>query len=120
MAREVPGLWSCVAGGVKAGAGVQYVLHIPKEAEYRLKTVGMGKKFTCRLDDQGGWPLIAPGSDAELSETLRPGDYRYMTLPKDVDTRSRLTRSWIEPGVCSATSPYLARFAAEQLAVASH
>jgi len=70
---------------VKAGSAVQYTLSVARPAEYRFRTLGTGKSFKCRLEGRDGWPL-ATNTDADIFSTLSAGVYRYMSLPRDVDT----------------------------------
>ncbi len=41
-----------------------------------------------RLDDADGWPLIQPGSKADTTLRLKPGDYRMILLPQPVENRA--------------------------------
>ncbi|HEV2678786.1 MAG TPA: lysozyme inhibitor LprI family protein [Aliidongia sp.] len=70
------------------GEAAAYQFHIDEAGDYSLKTVGLNRTFAMRLDDADGWPVLAPGSDADVSLALRPGDYRLILLPQSVESRA--------------------------------
>ena len=70
------------------GEAAAYRFHIAEAGEYGLRTVGLNRSFAMRLDDADGWPILPPGSDCDVSLTLRPGDYRMILLPQSVESRA--------------------------------
>ena len=84
----LPGLPARVTLG--DGEGVLYTFGIPERAEYTLRSFGLRQRSTCRLEDAEGWPLVAPGGNAEFSRAFDAGDYRLVLLPGPVPSR-RLT-----------------------------
>ena len=75
---------------LEPGEGVVYTFTIAEAGRYRLRTLGQGKEFSCRLEDADGWPIGQPGREADLTETLQPGTYRYVLLPEDLPS-ARIT-----------------------------
>lgn len=73
---------------LRAGDGLVYRFHVERAGQYRLRTLGMGRRFTARLEDGEGWPLLAPGVNADLNRWFEPGDYRYIVLPQSVEARA--------------------------------
>ncbi|MCB9763087.1 MAG: hypothetical protein H6739_25020 [Alphaproteobacteria bacterium] len=70
-----------------AGEGVVYTFTVDEAGRYRVRSFGQGRTFRCRLEDADGWPLIAPGVEADVTQALQPGDYRMVVLPEDVPSR---------------------------------
>ena len=70
-----------------AGQGVAYRFTIAIRGEYRLRTLGLGHQFKCRLEDGDGWPIERPNIGADITRTFEPGSYRLVLLPADVLTR---------------------------------
>ena len=75
---------------VPANHGVLYTFTVPEEGTYSMKTWGQNRLFPCRLEDSEGWPLVAPGTNSDITSSLPAGHYRFVNLPLDVDTQ-RLT-----------------------------
>ncbi len=71
---------------LSADQGILYTFEIPKAGKYVIRTLGQNRLFPSRLEDGGGWPLVAPGTDSNLTRDLTPGRYRFMSLPLDVDS----------------------------------
>ena len=70
-----------------AGEGLLYRFTIPEQKTYRLRALGLKQTVTMRLEDEDGWPLVTPGMKADLTDILRPGNYRMVILPQAVDSR---------------------------------
>jgi hypothetical protein len=79
---------------VKVGSAVQYALPVTQAGTYHVWTLGNDKTFRCRLEDRDGWPLVATNAEADVTCPLGAGEFRYMTLPLNVET---LRISQIEP-----------------------
>ncbi len=70
-----------------AGEGLLYRFHIDQPGRYRLRALGLDRRFTVRLEDGDGWPLLRPGIDADLTHDFAPGNYRLVVLPQTVDAQ---------------------------------
>lgn len=115
---------------LRAGDGLVYRFHIASAGQYRLRTLGLGRRFTARLEDGEGWPLLAPGVNADLNRWFEPGDYRFIVLPQSVEARAvtllepveaapsfeghgphaisleqRITHTWLEPKKGESRTP---------------
>jgi len=88
-----------VKEAIPAGAAVLHPFSIARTGTYALATVGVRKTYRCRLEDRDGWPIEAPGIPASLTRVFAPGDYRYLSLPWDVDTLRSTRLSEILPPV---------------------
>lgn len=75
---------------LKAGQGVVYRVVVPEDGRWRLRSFGVGRTFTGRLEDADGWPLVRPGVPIDRTDRLAAGTYRLVLLPDDVASR-RLT-----------------------------
>jgi hypothetical protein len=76
------------------GGALAYRFHIAQRGRYHLQTMGLGRNFDVRLEDDHGWPVFAPTQSGDLTEDLAPGDYRVVILPQTVEARvlTRLER----------------------------
>lgn len=79
-----------VKAEVPAHQGIVYPFQLTEGGRYTIRTLGQNRFFPCRLEDAEGWPLLEPTAPSDLVQKLRPGSYRFMNLPLDVDTQ-RLT-----------------------------
>lgn len=70
-----------------AGQGLLYRFTIPEKGRYHLKALGLDRNFLMRLEDEHGWPLLKPGSNADIDQEFLPGNYRMMVLPQSVSCR---------------------------------
>ena len=83
------------AGSVKKArlqpdAALRYTLTIDEPGKYRLNTLGLGKDFAYRLEDEAEWPLTKPGSGRVVLRHFEPGVYYYYSLPLPVKS-TRIT-----------------------------
>ena len=83
------------AGSVKKArlqpdAALRYTLTIDEPGKYRLNTLGLGKDFACRLEDEAEWLLTKPGSGRVVLRHFEPGVYYYYSLPLPVES-TRIT-----------------------------
>ena len=83
------------AGSVKKArlqpdAALRYTLTIDEPGKYRLNTLGLGKDFAYRLEDEAEWPLTKPGSGRVVLRHFEPGVYYYYSLPLPVES-TRIT-----------------------------
>ena len=81
------------AGSVKKArlqpdAALRYTLTIDEPGRYRLQTLGLGKDFTHRLEDEGEWPLTKPGRGGVVRTRFEPGTYHYYSMPLPVESRA--------------------------------
>ena len=72
---------------VAADAALRYRFRIPQEGIYRLETMGLGKTFSFRLEEDGGWPLILNSNAAYIEQKFATGEYFYYSLPEPVASR---------------------------------
>ena len=72
---------------LKAGEAVGYSFVITRPGEFRVRSLGLGRSFRCRLEDEGGWPLVTPNGPADVTRTFAPGRYRFVVLPEATDSR---------------------------------
>ncbi|MCB9554090.1 MAG: hypothetical protein H6705_19865 [Myxococcales bacterium] len=76
---------------VPAGRAVAYDFEITEAGRYRLRSVGRGHTFECRIEDAAGWPVTDPVLRCDETRLYTPGRYRVIVLPTAVETQ-RLTR----------------------------
>lgn len=67
--------------------GIVYTVSIPERGTYRLRTVGLGVRPTCRLESADGWPLLPPGGAADITREFEAGTYRLVVLPTSLGGR---------------------------------
>jgi hypothetical protein len=70
-----------------AGAAVAYRFTVPERQELRLQSLGLGRTFRCRLEDEEGWPVAEPDAQADLRRVFEPGRYRLILLPEATASR---------------------------------
>ncbi len=71
-----------------AGEAAELRLDVRKAGTYRIRALGLKRKFPVRLEDKDGWPLLKPGVDGDLRRTLAKGTYRLVVLPFAVSARA--------------------------------
>jgi hypothetical protein len=104
-----------VRATMPAGSGVAFPIEIAAAGRYHLDLVGLGRKFTARLEDAEGWPILPAGDLSSLDRALSPGRYRVLVLPQAVDARVVGRLSLVEPEAeLSGHGPHPLRFDAEQ------
>jgi hypothetical protein len=67
---------------LEPGQAIAYYFIITNPGEFRVHALGEGRKFRCRLEDKDGWPVVAPGGEADVSRYFPPGQYRMVLLPE--------------------------------------
>ncbi len=72
---------------ILAGDGLVYTFQIEQAGQYKLRSLGLGRTFTMRLEDQDGWPIITPNEPADLTMDFKPGAYRLAILPQPVEAK---------------------------------
>ncbi len=70
-----------------AGEAIAYRFTITKPGRFRVRSLGLERGFRCRLEDDQGWPLVAPGGAADLTRDFEPGRYRFTVLPETTPAR---------------------------------
>lgn len=80
-----------------ADEAVRYRFEIAASGAYRLRTLGLNKTFTWRLEDQAGWPLVRPNQSGVIERDFAAGAYHYMLLPEAVESRRLTVLDNIEP-----------------------
>lgn len=73
---------------------IAYRFRIAQRGNYHLQTLGLGRKFEIRLEDEGGWPLGDPVRGGDLTQIFETGNYRLLVLPQTAEARvlTRLER----------------------------
>lgn len=76
------------------GHAVAYRFKIAQRGTYHLQTLGLGRNFDIRLEDEGGWPVGDPVRKGDLTQMLAPGSYRVLVMPQTAEARvlTRLDR----------------------------
>jgi hypothetical protein len=76
------------------GRALAYRFRIAKRGRYHLQTMGLGRNFDLRLEDDHGWPVFAPIQPGDLTQELEAGNYRVLVLPQTAEARvlTRLER----------------------------
>ena len=90
-----------------SGQALAYRFQIRKEGRYHLQTLGLGRNFEIRLEDEQGWPLDSPVQAGDVSLDMGPGTYRLLVLPQTADARvlTRLDRL-VEPKKSKGHGPH--------------
>jgi uncharacterized protein len=90
-ATLLPG--TMVRAALPAGSGTAFPIEITEPGDYRLDLPSLGREIAARLEDAEGWPLLPIGPLDGLVQSLRPGHYRLVVLPANVESRilARLT-----------------------------
>ena len=70
-----------------AGEAASLKLVVTRAGTYRIRALGLKRKFAVRLEDSEGWPLVKPGIDGDLRRTFAKGTYRLVVLPLAVPAR---------------------------------
>ena len=63
---------------------LRYTLPIDEPGRYHLHTLGLGKDFPYRLEDEEEWPLSKPGHGEAVLQFSEPGVFHYYSLPSPV------------------------------------
>jgi hypothetical protein len=74
-------------GELPAGQAIVYTFRIPRAGPYTVKAMGLGHQFRGRLEDQDGWPIVAPNGPADYTRHFEAGAYRLVVLPEPVGSR---------------------------------
>ncbi|MBN2370839.1 MAG: hypothetical protein JXO72_10135 [Vicinamibacteria bacterium] len=69
------------------GEAVEHRIQITRPGRFRLRALALGRKLRCRFEDAGGWPILAPGVEADVTHDLAPGRYRFIVLPETTPVR---------------------------------
>jgi hypothetical protein len=69
------------------GQAIVYRFNITKPGRFHLRALALGRKLHCRLEDADGWPVVAPGGEADIARDFDPGKYRFVVLPENAPTR---------------------------------
>lgn len=70
-----------------AGRAVSYRFAITRPGTFRVRTLGLGRQFRCRLEDDKGWPVVPPNGPADVTRYFDPGRYRLVILPEATEAR---------------------------------
>lgn len=72
---------------LEPGQAIAYYFKITNPGEFRVRAIGEGRTFRCRLEDEGGWPVVPPDGEADISRYFPPGQYRIVILPEVTTAR---------------------------------
>ena len=75
---------------LKPDVALRYTLIIDEPGRYHLQTLGLGKDFIYRLEDEEEWPLTVPGGRGVVRQRFEPGVYHYYSMPLPVES-TRIT-----------------------------
>lgn len=70
-----------------AGQALSYPFVVERPGRYRLRVLGMGRTYDIRLEDDAGWPLIAPNHPGDVTRPFDAGAYRVIINPQAADAR---------------------------------
>jgi uncharacterized protein len=104
-----------VRASMPAGSGAAFPVEIAEAGTYHLDLLGLRRKFTARLEDEEGWPILPAGDLSSLDRALSPGRYRLMVLPEAVDARAVARLLRVQPDATpEGHGPHPLLFDAEQ------
>ena len=72
---------------LEPGQSIAYYFIITNPGPFRVRALGEGRTFRCRLEDEDGWPVVAPDIKADISQYFDPGRYRMVILPEVTTAR---------------------------------
>jgi hypothetical protein len=72
---------------LEPGQAIAYYFQITNPGEFRIRALGEGRTFRCRLEDKDGWPELAPNVEADISRHFPKGQYRLVILPEITTAR---------------------------------
>jgi hypothetical protein len=72
---------------LEPGQALAYYFQITAPGEFRVRALGEGRTFHCRLEDKDGWPVLAPDIAADISQYFSAGQYRLVILPEVTTAR---------------------------------
>lgn len=70
-----------------AGHGLHYSFTVPTAGHYHLRAIGLDRGFTMRLEDADGWPIVTPGTAADIDRDFAAGTYHLIILPQAVEAK---------------------------------
>lgn len=80
-----------------SGHGLLYTLRINKTGNYRVRAMGIGRRFNMRLEDKDGWPVLKPNISADVVTKLQAGVYHLILLPEAIDARAVTLVKYLPP-----------------------
>jgi hypothetical protein len=72
---------------LEPGQSIAYYFQITNPGDFRIRALGEGRTFRCRLEDKDGWPMLAPDIEANITRYFTPGQYRLVILPEVTTAR---------------------------------
>jgi hypothetical protein len=72
---------------LEPGQAIAYYFIITNPGSFRVRALGEGRTFRCRLEDEDGWPVLPPDIQADISRDFSPGQYRMVILPEVTTAR---------------------------------
>lgn len=82
---------------VPAGDGVAYDLELDAPRYVRIRSSAPSQSFPCRLEDEDGYPVVRPTNTCDLRVQLKPGRYRLISAPIDVDSKRHTVAETDQP-----------------------
>jgi hypothetical protein len=80
---------------VRRDDALAYEFAVVERPKVTLRTIGLDRSFTYRLENEDGWPIAIERSGMYTGE-LEPGSYRYISLPT-TSTSRRVTVFELDP-----------------------
>ena len=77
---------------------VRYRVEIQEPGTYQLRTLGLNKTFSWRLEDEEGWPLVRPNQTGTIHRAFDAANYYYYSLPASVESRRVTVLKKIQEG----------------------
>ena len=75
---------------VPAGAPAKHAITVKGSGPLQLEVAAQDATLQCRLDDNDGWPVLAPPHACTIEPELGPGTYQLTVLPQTVEGRRAL------------------------------
>jgi hypothetical protein len=72
---------------LEPGQAIAYYFIITDPGNFRLRALGEGRTFHCRLEDKDGWPVLPPDIEADVNRYFSRGQYRLVILPEVTTAR---------------------------------
>ena len=75
---------------VPAGTPARHAITVKAAGPVQLDVAAQDATLQCRLDDNDGWPVLAPPHACTIEPELGPGSYQLTVLPQSVEGRRAL------------------------------
>lgn len=71
-----------------AAEAIAYRFTVARAGRYRVRAFGLSGPFVFRLEEAGGWPVVARVESGEARVDLEPGEHRLVLLPRGLPARA--------------------------------